>query len=143
MNETFKTLVEYADTLHLEEFLDWQVNAGDSDNSPADLVERLRDNRDRHTRQAQYFEREVIEMRLQRFEADRLRRIRARLTVYRALGWILTRNILTARLEKPRIEYRNKRDGTAIEIPEVNEAQLANDVLSAQVDSLRNICLQL
>jgi hypothetical protein len=140
--ETFMTLLKQADTPDLEEFLDWQVNAGDSDKHSTDLVERLRENRDRHRRQSQYFEREVIEMRMQRFEADRLRYIDARLAACRALEWIVTRTIVTARLEKPRIEYRNKRDGTAIEIPEVNEAQLAGEVTKAQTDRLREICLQ-
>jgi hypothetical protein len=143
MNETFRTLVEYADTPHLEEFLDWQVSVGDSDKPATDLVERLRDNRARHRRQARHFEGEVIEKRMQQFEADRLRRNDARSAAYRASEWIWTRKLSTARLEKPRIEYRNERDGTAIEIPEVNEAQLENDFLSAQADSLRDISLQL
>jgi hypothetical protein len=81
-------IVMNVNSSHLEEFLEWQVNACDADKA-TELRQALRENRDRHKRRAKYFESEVMEERMLRSEADRCRRIGAWLAARRALQMIL------------------------------------------------------
>ena len=80
-----ETLFECADTPDLEALLDRQVgDAGEA----TELGQKLQNNRDRHKRLSSDSERQVMDGRMARPEADRCRRIRARLTVRRAVELI-------------------------------------------------------
>jgi hypothetical protein len=127
------------DAPHLEQFLDWQVNACGGDGA-AGLWQLLKKNRDCHMRQAEYVEREVSERRMRRCEADDYRFIRACLTAERAFKFTLKETILKAHLERNLMDYRNKKDGTALEVPEVNEEKLTDDLRRSHTNKLQEIC---
>src|SRR6266480_2637309 len=107
------------DTSHLERFLEWQVSSFDSVEAK-ELSQFLQENRDRYNRQVNYLRRAEAEKRMRRTESDLYRRIGAWLAARRAVDKIVKETILRALLERVWINYRNKRDGTAIEISEVD-----------------------
>jgi hypothetical protein len=125
----------------LEEFLEWQLNA--CDEKAAELRRALRQNLDRHERQSKYLEREVAEKRMRRSQADDQRHVAAWNAARRAFQMVLKAIIINALLEPLRINYRNKRDGTAVEVPEVKVEKLSRDVIRVQEDKLREICSSL
>lgn len=130
-------IVVNVNSSHLEEFLEWQLNA--CDEQATELRHALRQNRDRHERQLRYLEGEVTEKRMRRSEADYQRYVTAWTAARRAFQMILKEITIDALLEPIRINYRNKRDGTAVEVPEVNVEKLTREVVRAQEEKLREI----
>jgi hypothetical protein len=126
-------------TSHLEQLLDWQLNSFHAAEK-GELRHDLQKNRDRHFRKAEYIQREVTEKRIRRNQADDDRFISAWHAVQRGLQFILKHASINLLLEPVRINYRNKRDGTAIEIPEVNVDKLTADIRSAHTAKLQEIC---
>ena len=123
----------------IEEFLNWQAKSCD-DEKTIDLPLLLQKNRDRCIKVAEYREREVGSKTISRSETDRCRSIVAYLAAKRASKSILNETIASARGERARAIYRNKKNGTPIDIPEVDVEKITHDVMRAQDEGWREIC---
>jgi len=122
----------------LESLLEWQVSSSDTGEAK-ELSQFLQENRDRYKKQVDYLQRAVAEKRMRPSESDLSRRIGAWLAARRAVDKIVKETVLRALLERVRVNYRNKRDGTAIEIPEVDVQGFTRDLINQQEDKLREI----
>jgi hypothetical protein len=139
MNASYRSAIEYLDPSLPEALLDWQVKSCDGEKTK-ELSLLLQKNRDRNMRVAEGREREVESKTTSRSEADRCRSIVAYLAAQRALRLILSETIASARRERKRAISLNKRNGTPIEIPEVDAEKLTHDVIRAQDEWWREIC---
>jgi len=131
------TVFDIADTPDLEELLDRQVgDAGEA----TELGQKLQNNRDPYKTQSSDSERQVLEGRMPRPEADRERRIRARLTVDRAVEFI-KKDAWNARRDWAKAKYKSERDGKGFDIPKPNVEELMNEIGKQQNERLREIVL--
>ena len=116
------TVFDIANTPDLEELLDRQVgDAGEA----TELGQKLQNNLGRYKR-------------LPRLEADRERRIRARLTVDRALEF-LKKEAWNARRDWARARLASKSDGKDFAIPKPNVEELINEIDKQKELTLRDI----
>ena len=123
----------------LQQLLEWQVNSCESGEA-SELRQLLQNNRDQYARQVEYVEQEIAEKRWRKDFADDYLYIRAWHAVRSGLTSILKATERKTLLEPVRINYRNRRDGTALEIPEVDVDKRARDLIRAHENKLQDIC---
>lgn len=132
MQMTCGTFFEYADTPDCEELLDWQVGEART----TELGKQLEKVRDCYKRQSSDSERQVMEGRIPRPEADRCRRIRARRTVRRTVE-LIKNEAWNARRDWLKAKYKS--DG--FDIPKPNVEELMNEIGKQQNAKLIEIVL--